>query len=636
MKLQKTIHILIGILTFLVSTSLHAQDDPVVIVSSTNPNVERFKYMIEAFNDTYAKSGCKERIVLENMNCEDLSGISRWKSHLREMLAKYYKGGKQPKAIVLLGPEASSTYLSLKDSIYKQTPIILGLRSNNIVELPDNDSIDLSTWKPQVRYCISDYKDYNIVGGNIYSYDIEKNIHIINEFYPHNDSLIFISDNTLSGITMQAHFRETMKKHKEYDTQYVDGRTTTLLQLNETLPKVSPNHVIVIGTWRIDKYGNYNISNSAYMLAQNAQKVPTITLSDEGRGQWAFAGYTPHFSNSGSRIANALINFLRTGRPDTISFVPSGYFFDDQVTREMGIDLDEFDEEYELINEPETFWDRHPGLFTTAIVTLVLLTVGLTVCLYYLRKNRRLRKRLEVQSKSLETALAKAEEANRLKSQFISSMSHEIRTPLNAVVGFSQLLTTEGVEISDEEKRDISSRLVLNSNLLLKLIGDILDLSRIDAGKGSVEIKDVEFVELMKLASDSAKVDLKKDVEILCTSSVEELHVKTDKARITQVFTNLLSNAKKCTQKGTINVSLDYKQGDEMLTVMVSDTGCGIPADKAELIFQRFEKLDEFSQGTGLGLPITRAILEQLGGSIWVDTTYTEGARFVFTHPVKN
>ena len=636
MKNLKYFCILLILLLPGINLSIRAEEEPVVVVSSYNPDVANVSAIIEAFNHTYNESGCKTPVVLENMNCLNLTESPKWKARLWGLLEKYYANGHQPAAIVLLGAEASTTFFSIKREEFKKTPVILGLRSNSIIELPEDGETELSTWDPEAKYLTHDYKDYNIVGGCIYRHNIGKNFELIDRLFPKSDSLIFISDNTLGGVTMLAHFKDVHRSYPKYHIDYLDGRTHTLFEVNDSLSQVSSNHVIVIGTWRIDSFDNFTMSNSTYTLAQNAADVPAITLSSVGKGHWAFGGYTPHYSNSGSRIANSLIKFLQTGRPDTLTMLPSGYFFDYNKVKKLQIEPDKLGEEYEMLNEPVGFIQRHWIGITVVASAFAFLSLALFFSLYYISRNRKLTKELASQSKELIVALKRAEEANLMKSQFIANMSHEIRTPLNAVVGFSQLLTMDGIEMTEEEKRDITSRIILNTDLLLKLINDILDLSRMDAGRTKMNIQDVEFVSLIQMATDSSKVNLSKEIEMTYESTVKKLNMKTDPERMTQVISNLLSNAKKCTEKGSIKVNLSYKPGDAMVTVSVTDTGCGIPSDKAEKIFRRFEKLDEFKQGTGLGLSITRAIIEQLGGQIYVDTSYKNGARFVFNLPVIN
>ncbi len=229
-------------------------------------------------------------------------------------------------------------------------------------------------------------------------------------------------------------------------------------------------------------------------------------------------------------------------------------------------------------------------------------------------------------------AKEKAEEANRLKSAFLANMSHEIRTPLNAIVGFSSVLVSD--DSSPAEKAQYCDIIQKNSDLLLHLINDILDISRMESGKIKFVWEECDVVELCQTALSTAEYGRKTSALFLFETPVASLVIKTDAQRLKQVLINLLSNAAKFTPSGSIKLAIAIDKQHQQLELSVSDTGCGIPSDKSDRVFERFEKLNEYSQGTGLGLAISRLIVENLGGKIWVDKDYTEGARFVFTHPL--
>ena len=222
-----------------------------------------------------------------------------------------------------------------------------------------------------------------------------------------------------------------------------------------------------------------------------------------------------------------------------------------------------------------------------------------------------------------------------MKSAFIANMSHEIRTPLNAIVGFSQLLTEPEIPLSNEEKQEYGVYIKTNSDTLLNLVNDILQISRMDAKSMEFNIVDADMVEICRTAVESARANLSTEVSIIAKLPEHTVPVQTDVLRLHQVFNNLLTNAKKFTEHGTITVAIENSMKIDEIRISVTDTGCGIPADKADFVFQRFKQIDSFKQGTGLGLSITRSIIENLGGRIWLDTKYSDGARFVFTHPIR-
>ncbi|MGN1230099.1 MAG: sensor histidine kinase [Prevotella sp.] len=260
---------------------------------------------------------------------------------------------------------------------------------------------------------------------------------------------------------------------------------------------------------------------------------------------------------------------------------------------------------------------------TGLVVVLILLGVGIVASRKY---NRRLKKMRE----ELNEARKVAENSMHLKSLFLSNMSHEIRTPLNALAGFSAILAEDNLD--QETRQQFEGIIHQNSDLLLKLINDVVDFSRQQNGEMQFKIEKQDAVEICRNVVETVDKVKRTAAEIRFESDLDSLTLSTDKARLQQMLINLLVNANKFTDKGSIVLAL-RKEGNEAL-FSVTDTGCGIAPEKREKIFNRFEKLDENAQGTGLGLSICRLIIEHLGGKIWVDPDYNEGARFCFTHPI--
>ena len=226
-------------------------------------------------------------------------------------------------------------------------------------------------------------------------------------------------------------------------------------------------------------------------------------------------------------------------------------------------------------------------------------------------------------------AKEKAEEADRLKSAFLANMSHEIRTPLNAIVGFSSLLE----EAEDAEEKHLYATIIEENNkLLLQLISDILDLSKIEAGTFDIIPEQVDAQQLCNELLQSMQVRATEQVEILLAPELPELTFTSDKNRLYQVLLNFVTNALKFTSEGSIVI--DYRINGNEVRFSVQDTGMGIEPEKQEAIFTRFVKLNNFIAGTGLGLPICQSIVTQLGGKIGVESEPGKGSCFWFTHPI--
>lgn len=228
----------------------------------------------------------------------------------------------------------------------------------------------------------------------------------------------------------------------------------------------------------------------------------------------------------------------------------------------------------------------------------------------------------------------KAVQAIQRKNMFLSNMSHEVRTPLNAIVGFSVVLTDEDESFDDESRREFSEIIKVNSFQLLKLINDILDFSDFENDNITFNIRTHDAVKLCNEVVETVMASRKLEVEMRFDTDLSVLMLDTDDARLRQVLINLLVNAAKFTEQGSIVLELKMADADTAL-FSVTDTGCGIPPEKQHLIFERFEKLNDFVQGSGLGLSICQLIVKYMNGKLWVDSGYTRGARFCFTHPLK-
>ena len=240
---------------------------------------------------------------------------------------------------------------------------------------------------------------------------------------------------------------------------------------------------------------------------------------------------------------------------------------------------------------------------------------------------------LKETEKQLTLAKEKAENADLSKSAFLANMSHEIRTPLNAITGFAEILASANTE---EEKAQYQEIIKMNADLLLQLVNDILDMSKIEAGT-------LEFVytkvDINLLLSDLRQLfqmkvnDAGGNIQIIAEPSLPSCSIETDRNRVAQVLSNFTTNAIKFTQEGTI--SIGYEARDTELYFYVTDTGAGIPADKLPEVFGRFVKLNKDKKGTGLGLSISKTIVNKLEGQIGADSVEGKGSTFWFTIPYR-
>ena len=607
-------------------------EGPILIVTSYNPETRSISDNLSAFMDEYRQRGGKYTPIIESMNCKNLSEAYLWKSRMASILGKY-KGKNRPSLVILLGQEAWSAYISQDTEIAKKTPSICGMVSVNGLVLPD-DSIDTRVWEPESKNIYTDFGDYNIVAGYVYEYDVDKNIELMRRFYPDMRRVAFISDNTYGGLSMQALVKKEMEKYPDLETIWLDGRTETFMEVSERMRRLPQNTCVLLGTWRVDCTESYVIGNTTYMLRDANPTLPVFTIASVGLGHWALGGYTPEYHAVGKNIGAVTYDFLDKGDREGVDLltIPGNYTFDIKRLHEFKLDSLNLPQGAVLVNKTPSFYEQYKYWVIGVVSAFMFLIVCFLIAIYYIIRINHLKHHLEVSGEELLVAKEKAEESNRLKTAFLANMSHEIRTPLNAIVGFSSVLVSD--DSSPAEKAQYCDIIQKNSDLLLHLINDILDISRMESGKIKFVWEECDVVELCQTALSTAEYGRKTSALFLFETPVASLVIKTDAQRLKQVLINLLSNAAKFTPSGSIKLAIAIDKQHQQLELSVSDTGCGIPSDKSDRVFERFEKLNEYSQGTGLGLAISRLIVENLGGKIWVDKDYTEGARFVFTHPL--
>ena len=282
--------------------------------------------------------------------------------------------------------------------------------------------------------------------------------------------------------------------------------------------------------------------------------------------------------------------------------------------------------------------------FTTGGVAMIL---GILALLAFLTFNSRWTRRIEIknqqlqrernvvvsQNKQLALERDRAEAASKAKTAFIQSMTHEIRTPLNSISGFSQILTMDDQSLTQDVRKDLCFRIIDSTRMLTNIIDDLILISDYESRQEPVPTEDCYIAFIVEQTIDTVRPLVAEKVTLENQLSIPPEQVITSNSTLLQkVLAKILENAAKFTTEGHITVATSIADGK--LHISVSDTGPGIPADKHEYVFERFAKIDSFSQGAGLGLTVARLLAEHLGGSLTIDANYSDGSKFDFITPI--
>ena len=357
--------------------------------------------------------------------------------------------------------------------------------------------------------------------------------------------------------------------------------------------------------------GTFNHDQKEIYTGISINNIRVLSCVAEATGQYRLAGYLKNICLDGKeKELNDLLDMNR-------SEMEAKY-----KNNELSATIEEQTSELKVVN------------VIVAVLLSVILLGGILGLYIYVRNLRKSQRKDRMMIAELTEANERARAADVAKTQFIQNMTHELRTPLNAISGFSQVLSMTD-DMSAQDKKEMAGYIVDNTNIMTMLIDDIINSSAMDRNEYEVVMGDAECGQICRDAMATAEYRLQRGVRMRFKPSMPiPYELKTDARRVQQVLINLLTNACKHTVKGEIRLGCSLTEVPGMLSFSVEDTGPGIPASEAEHIFERFVKLDSFVQGTGLGLSICRQIAQSLGGSVYLDTGYNGGARFVFNIPV--
>lgn len=650
MKNTKLLCILITLFIIFIPCNANNNKKEILFISSYSPESYYLQNNISSLIDTFIDFNGDCDFSIEYLRCTTLNSKGTWITELKKILDKH----PNSKLIVLAGSEAWASYLSLTEEKYRKTPLFLIMGQRYFTTFPDDDIPLIKNNDSRTIVDIQDkIEEFNVQQCYYYDYDVDRDIDLIKTLFPSTKNIAIISDNTFNGASHLRQVKNLLyKKYPQYNIIFIDGRYNTTEEAAYKINKLPKNSIALLCLWKYDKDEVAYLNNAKYSFQNANPTLPVFSLTGTGIGNWAIGGCIPDYHSIGEELAEKAYALLENNNYKGREF--KGY------KHILKVDMEAL-KRYNLLNATlpsdvvyinssltlEEYINVYKWYFIIGIIIIATLIISLITAIIANIKTRRLKSNLEIVDKQLrlekeelikyqeELIIAKEDaiKANNMKSKFVSNMSHEIRTPLNAIVGFSDFLVNS-IEATEEQKEFIDI-IKYNTDLLLKLINDILYLSRLEANKQQFNFEKCDIIPYINSSVTSVRPSAKEGVNIIFTPQFDKLEMKTDIVRLQQIIINLLNNAIKFTSEGYIDVSVDVNYENSIITFSVTDTGCGIPLEEQEKVFDRFNKLNEYVQGTGLGLSICQITVRRLGGNIYIDKNYTEGARFIFNLPIE-
>ena len=533
-----------------------------------------------------------------------------------------------PRLIVFIGDPGWIVCRELFDDVWKDVPVII---TNARDRLPATLDILLSHEELTESNTVPAYewqKGYNVTTlGQVYY--VKETIGLMRQLMPDMKRLAFISDDRYISEAVRGDVEQAMTgSFPELAFEQLSTRNISTEMLLDTLKSYDKTTGLIYYSW----FETQNQDDNNYLFDHIQEIItrfvhsPLFLLAPEDLSNNTFAGgYYVSVESFGDSLLQ-LIHRVLEGEfprdiPPALGGKPAAYLCYPAL-QSYDIPVSLYPKEAVYINLPVSFFEQYKK---EILMTVVLLLVVVSAVGYYIHILKRAHQRMK-------EAQLKAEEANQLKSAFLANMSHEIRTPLNAIVGFSNLLSM--VE-DKKEMLEYAGIIETNTELLLQLINDILDMSKIESGMYDFHVTQVDANQLMSEVEQVARLRIRTDeVSLSFAERLPQCVFHTDKNRLIQVLTNLVVNAIKFTSQGEIQIG--YRLQDaHTLYFYVSDTGCGMSVEQCEHVFERFVKYNTFIQGTGLGLSICKMIIEKLGGEIGVQSESGKGSVFWFTLPYR-
>ena len=614
------------LLVFLAPLSLAAQDKSVdiFILSSHTASSSWEQHMLQPIN-TLVRERPDLSFSVARLQLLAHQDVQSLEQQVRDELDAFTV---PPRLVIVLGGSCYNFAPDIQKK-WKNIPMLL------VGEQDYYSDIEYTLFGPgnlhARRYPVDDLRHQGFNLSLIYAPAfVRHTVEMILEVQPNLEKLFFVAGENYHCKERQWRLELYLKtNHPEINYQVISAANTSTDQLISLLEREnSPRMAVIFGSWlvRKDYLSVISTRHNTISLIDNLAPVYTFFDSDIDKHPYLMGFYSYSQTEYARAVQQAVLDVLDHGiQPSDIPFTNLNTGFPTLNYSAMvnfGLDTSLIPVDAVVIDAPKSLWQSNRKQIIW-IAVLILAALGIYTFIAVTHSMRSLRK-----------ARNMAVQASNLKTAFIQNMSHEVRTPLNAITGFSQLLCLPDGYVSDQEKQEYLGYIINNSNLLTVMVNDLLSMADLQSGQYPVNKAPTNLNEMARQAIKSTESRIQPGVKLIRQPGIDEnARYITDGIRVQQIMINFLTNACKHTTRGRIVFGSSLIENPGYITFYVADTGTGVPVEEAENIFDRFVKLDANKQGAGLGLSICRLVAQSLGGKVWLDTQYTEGARFVLAIP---
>lgn len=581
--------------------TMHSHSQKVLFISSYHPTFRATKAQLDGFMSVMDTMNVE--VSIEFMDTKRHPNDSLQVALFRQRLAYKLKRWSKFDGVAIGDDNALLFALEEQDKLLKNMPIVFAGINDKYLALEQNNN-------PRIT-------------GAVEQTSMEGTIRHMIALKPEATKIYVLTDST---TTAQLDFNMLMEtcalKFPHHEFVEVNMCFYSMPAYRGMLNKIPSTELVLLISGYRDRFLHHVSLDDLLHMIRQYSRAPVFHLWDHGVGDGLIGGriVSPYIHG---QTAGKLMRDIINGKPvEDIQVINQDLninMYDWKLLEKYNLDPSVLPKDTKFINKPTNFFVFHAKAFIISGFVVLFLLLVIVYLQYRIRKKKDQAEKMMLRARA-------AEQADSLKSMFLANMSHEIRTPLNSIVGFSSLMVEEDVTL--EERREYFELIVKNNEQLLNLVGDILDLAKLQSGTMSMKPEVFDIKEFMRKAfgtlshlSKSSHVELILDID-----DKPFYDVYFDSKRLMQVLSNFITNALKFTEKGEVRVY--YRLENRGVAICVKDTGIGIAEDKQDKVFNRFEKLDNFTQGNGLGLSISAAIMSQGHGRIGFSSTESEGSTF--------